>query len=367
MRIEAATRPRWTRAELLGGIAPALRSRASSSCAALAVLAVLAGCSEYSGGDAMEDASPQAPSSQAGIGSQSDPATSAGAGGSPAAGLAGAGAGGASGSSGSAGNAGGSAGNAGGSAGNAPVDAGQPDGSGDGARPAPSGCPDESFCDSFDSTPDLDGARWQIVTPNCSGDGTVAVDSEIAHSGERSLRVSGSAGYCNHVFVQPTALPAPLPDPLYGRVFLRLQAPLGSAHVTFITLRDGVEAKDLRMGGQSEILMWNRESDDATLPELSPTGIAASVRPEAQRWLCVEFMIDAAARTLHTWVDEQPVPGLQIEGEATPDVDAQWLRKPDWMPRLEDAKLGWESYGDGANTLWLDDVALGATRFGCAL
>jgi hypothetical protein len=213
--------------------------------------------------------------------------------------------------------------------------------------------------------PALDAARWEVVTPSCSSTGAVALDGAVAHSGAQSLRVDGAAGYCNHVFARPTGLVAPLPDPLYVRFFVRLESALGAAHVTFLALHDAVEARDLRMGGQSEILMWNRESDDATLPELSPNGIAASVRPAPQAWICVELMIDAAGQELRTWVDGREVPGLVVEGEATPDVDAQWRRKADWRPQLQDVKLGWESYGDAANTLWFDDVAVGAAPFGC--
>ena len=247
----------------------------------------------------------------------------------------------------------------------ASIDAAQ-DGGADAASEAPA-CAGESFCESFDAMPgaQLDSARWEVVTPNCSGDGDIAIDGEVAHGGTQSLRVRGGAGYCNHVFTRPLARVGALPDPLHVRFFVRLETPLASAHVTFLALHDSVEAKDLRMGGQSEILMWNRESDDATLPELSPTGIAASVRPAAQTWICIELMIDAAGQTLSTWVDEQAVPGLQVEGDATPDIDAQWRRKSDYRPQLEDVKLGWESYGDGTNTVWFDDVAVGAARFGC--
>ena len=33
--------------------------------------------------------------------------------------------------------------------------------------------------------------------------------------------------------------------------------------------------------------------------------------------------------------------------------------------KLTDLKLGWESYGEGADTLWYDDVAVGSQRIGC--
>jgi hypothetical protein len=277
----------------------------------------------------------------------------AGAGSRPVAGSAGAGTGTGGAVAGSAG-AGAGGGGAAGAAGSAPPSAGSP------------ACADADFCDSFETGMDmLDPVRWVVVSPNCSGDGRAEVDATQAHSGMRSLRVSGSGGYCNHVFA---AAMADLPEaaPLYARLFVRFEHPLAAGHVTFVALRDESEGKDLRMGGQSEILMWNRESDDATLPELSPAGIALSVKPQVGRWHCIEFMIDRGLRRLATWIDGAAVAGLQVEGEPTPDVDAQWLRKTDWMPAPSDARFGWESYGGEANTLWFDDIALGASRFGCA-
>lgn len=107
-------------------------------------------------------------------------------------------------------------------------------------------------------------------------------------------------------------------------------------------MRDSVEGRDLRMGGQKKILMWNRESDDATLPELSPAGVALSVAPRPNTWLCVEFEIDGKGGTIATWVDGASVLGLVEDGVPTPDVDTAWLRKV-WHPTLVDARFGWES------------------------
>jgi hypothetical protein len=111
--------------------------------------------------------------------------------------------------------------------------------------------------------------------------------------------------------------------------------------------------------------MWNRESDDATMPALSPAGIALSEPLPTNRWLCVELTVDRAAGTMQTWVDGVALAGLQLDATPTPDVDEQWLRKADWRPALTDFALGWESYGGQALTLWFDDVALDAVRVGC--
>jgi len=245
------------------------------------------------------------------------------------------------------------------------ADAGGSAGNAGSAGSASSGeCPSGAFCESFDDGDQLDAERWESVAPNCSGTGRVAIDTMQTHRGRGSLRVEGGGGYCNHVFARPKQAVLSLPEPLYARFYLRLQRAFESSHVTFLALHDGSEDRDVRMGGQSEILMWNRESDDATLPELSPSGIALSVRPTVDRWLCVELMVSSTGM-LSTWVDDEEVAGLEVAGEPTIDVDAQWQRKADWHPTLQDLKLGWESYGDTTNTLWFDDVVVAGERIGC--
>ncbi len=113
------------------------------------------------------------------------------------------------------------------------------------------------------------------------------------------------------------------------------------------------------------MLIWNRESDDATLPELSPTGTALSVSPPALTWRCVEFHIDETDGQMQTWIDGVDVAGLHQDGVPTPDIDKQWLNKSGWKPDVTDLKLGWESYAGQEMTLWFDDVAVGPTRIGC--
>lgn len=232
------------------------------------------------------------------------------------------------------------------------------------------GCADLPLCEDFEGAAvggPPDPALWTVSSPNCMGAGTLAIATDQAHGGARSLRVDGGGGYCDHVFIAHSAALPGLGPQVYGRFFVRFESALGDGHVTFLTLRDANDAngKDLRMGGQSKIFMWNRESDDATLPSLSPTGIAQSLAPAPQQWTCVEFMIDQATARLTTWVDGAQVPGLLIDGEPTPDVDQQWLNKPDWQPTLQDIKFGWESYAGQAMIVHFDDIALAAAPIGC--
>ncbi|MEY4582047.1 MAG: hypothetical protein RL701_6750 [Pseudomonadota bacterium] len=221
------------------------------------------------------------------------------------------------------------------------------------------------YHDDFDTGAALDLTRYEITAPNCMGTGTIAMDTSAGHSGQQALRVQGGGGYCNHVFLRPKLLSSPLPQPLYVRVFVKSSQPLAAGHVTFVALRDQHENKDLRLGGQNQVLIWNRESDDATLPELSPTGVGLSAALRADTWQCLEFAIDSAARSMNSWLDGTAVAGLALDAEPTADVDRQWQRKTDWSPELADLRLGWESYGDQSNTLWFDDLAVAKTRIGC--
>jgi hypothetical protein len=221
-------------------------------------------------------------------------------------------------------------------------------------------CPSGAFCDGFETqTGPAPSGDWSLVFPNCQGTGTAVVDTTTAHDGTRSIRIDGRAGYCNHVFVSTSrAVPG------YARFFVRHTTTLPDAHVTFSAMRDTSDGnRDLRMGGQNRALQWNRESDDATLPEQSPAGVAQSVPLPVDRWTCVEFGITGSE--LRTWVDGVEVAGLHADTTPTPDVDSQWLRRGTWLPTLADFRLGWESYGTGDDTLWFDDVALGSARLGC--
>jgi hypothetical protein len=231
------------------------------------------------------------------------------------------------------------------------------------SAPPPAGCEDATFCDDFEQqTGSAPAGRWTVGAANCQGTGTVTVDTAVAHSGSRSVKVAGGGGYCNHAFFG-TSVPGS--GVLYGRFWVRHTTPLPTGHVTFMALHDTADGgRDLRAGGQNQALQWNRESDDATLPAQSPAGVARSVPLPTGTWSCFEFAIDGAAGQLRTWLGATEVAGLVVDGVPTPDIDQQWLGRA-WHPAVTDLRLGWESYGSDADTLWFDDVAIGSGRIGC--
>jgi hypothetical protein len=207
---------------------------------------------------------------------------------------------------------------------------------------------------------------WTLSQPDCTGTGTLVVDGSQAHAGTHSVRVDGGGGYCDHVFFANTSAIAAVGKEIYVRFFVRLGAALGDGHVTFMSMMDQADGGNyLRMGGQDAILMYNRQSDDATLPTLSPTGIGDSTMPAAQAWVCIESHVDETAGTIDTWVDGKEILGLVENGTPVADISTQWLSKGAWKPSLANVRFGWESYAGQTMTLWFDDVAVADHRIGC--
>ncbi|MEU1039719.1 cellulose-binding domain-containing protein [Streptomyces sp. NPDC005907] len=233
--------------------------------------------------------------------------------------------------------------------------------------PAPGAdCGSAVICSDFeDQTGSAPSGAWRFTAPDCQGSGTAAVDRDVAHSGSRSLRVEGRAGYCNHAFVAATADLSSVGPVMYARMWVRHTTALPSAHVTFVSLPDASQGgRTLRIGGQNGALQWNRESDDATLPAQSPAGVALSRPLPTGSWQCLRFAIDTTVPGLDTWLGDERIPGLHADGVPTQDMDQQWLARTT-PPRPTALRLGWESYGTGDDTLWFDDVAVGSAPIGC--
>lgn len=121
--------------------------------------------------------------------------------------------------------------------------------------------------------------------------------------------------------------------------------------------------KHLRIGGQSNILMYNRESDDATLPDLSPQGIATSAALPTGAFECFEYHLGTDG-TIETWLNSTPIAGLTVKAGVTNANAAQWTRA-NYKPKISGVYFGWESYDGDVNTFWYDDVVVSSKRVGC--
>ncbi|OBT74164.1 hypothetical protein VF21_06237 [Pseudogymnoascus sp. 05NY08] len=203
-----------------------------------------------------------------------------------------------------------------------------------------------------------DQTAWPIYAPDCNQGGTVALDSTTAHSGKNSMKVTSPGGYCGHIFFGTTKVPT---GDLYVKVWLKATTALTASHVSFITMSDSSQAagKHLRIGGQNSILMYNRETDDATLPDLSPQGTATSKPLTAGIWECFEYHIGTDG-SIETWLNSQAIAGLTTANN--PNARG-WGTSS--KPKITAVYFGWESYGGDTNTFWYDDISISSTRVGC--
>jgi hypothetical protein len=136
-------------------------------------------------------------------------------------------------------------------------------------------------------------------------------------------------------------------------------------HVTFITMPDPAQGtnENLRIGGQSQILMYNRQSDDATLPDLSPQGIATSAPLPTGTWQCFEYHVGTDG-SISTWLNSNPVAGLTI-GPGVSNSNAAGWQRSSYIPKITGVYFGWESYSGSINTFWYDDIVISSSRVGC--
>lgn len=109
--------------------------------------------------------------------------------------------------------------------------------------------------------------------------------------------------------------------------------------------------------------MYNRESDDATLPDLSPQGIATSTALPTGAWECFEYHLGTDG-SIETWLNNSTVAGLTVKPGVTNPNAAQWQRST-IKPKITGVYFGWESYGGDVNTFWYDDVVVSSSRVGC--
>jgi len=207
-----------------------------------------------------------------------------------------------------------------------------------------------------------DQTKWPIYAPDCNQGGVVSLDTTVAHSGSNSMKVAGAGGYCGHIFFGTTDIPAG--GEVYVRIWVQAETALNADHVSFIIHPDaGLGAGEyLRIGGQSDILMYNRETDDATLPDLSPQGIATSEALPTGSFQCFEYHLSTDG-TIQTWLNGAAITGLATgPGITNPNAD-QWGTA--YKPDITGVYFGWESYGGDVNTFWYDDIIVASTSIGC--
>ncbi len=279
-------------------------------------------------------------------------------------------------------------------------------GAGDAAATS-ANCDALPLCDDFESdTVDAapDPNLWHLLMgcnstmpdgPAPGGGLLIGIDSSQHHSGTRSMRVAGGDG-CGTYAINTTAFPK-IGQQIYARFYARFSGdPQGDGgvatanHNGFLSMFSGTAAMvdasnfystyanastadtgQLRLGCQSGVLDWNSiiaisagNTEDSTLPDLSPTGTMQSFSPHANEWDCYEFHIDETNNHIEFWFNGTAVPGLTWDGTVVQSVNDQWSTSGPPPLSLQTFGLGWLQLSV-AETAWYDDVALAGSRIGC--
>ncbi|HTQ07406.1 MAG TPA: hypothetical protein VMI54_26300 [Polyangiaceae bacterium] len=226
-------------------------------------------------------------------------------------------------------------------------------------------CGSLPLCDDFEtgSTPNTN--VWTTIPNGASG---ATIDSIGAHGSGHSLKVVSS----DRLYLRNSTVIGTLGSVAYVHFYVRFATTLASGHgamvVTHPTAVDQYsQSNELRFGSQDSVFHWNTDSDAANVPDVSPDGDAASFKPAANTWYCINLTIDTKG-PLDVSIDGADQPGLTVDGTPTMNIDQAWLGSSASLMRytaLADFNVGWDSYGAGALTLWYDDVALSSTPIAC--
>jgi hypothetical protein len=225
-------------------------------------------------------------------------------------------------------------------------------------------------CDDFESGT-LDTTVWKNYQA------APKIDSMQAARGTKALHLTlgatgGSGVTTTKIFPRADGV-------YYGRMFLYFDVlPTGPqwAHWTISganTPSGASDKSELRLGGQNDGTI-NRfgvgtdhgPSGDWTNLDNDPSGKAKKVPEDA--WICVEWMVDTQHDQSKFWWDGTEHPSLATTRDVKHGGNASV--KYD-LPELGSVWVGFENYNQGQTMLpnkydvWIDEVALNATRIGC--
>ncbi len=232
-------------------------------------------------------------------------------------------------------------------------------------------CGSLPLCDGFESdAPGAPPAGWTVVmgcNPNTQdtaapgGGLLVGVDASQHHGGSHALRVVGGDS-CGYYAVNTAAFAGHGPQ-VYARLWVLFSGSPTPNHNGFLSM--ATQGGDhLRLGFQDQVIDWNAQTSDATLPDMDPQGTTLSAATQPMTWSCLEFHIDETSGHLEFWKDGQAVPGLGWDGTTTQGVNDQWSRGGPNPAVPTSLGLGWLGLNE-QQTAWFDDVAVGSARIGC--
>jgi len=204
---------------------------------------------------------------------------------------------------------------------------------------------------------------WQRNVVNPYFDGTLAlVDTLHAHGGRNAVHFHGGGS--------PAMLTRPLPagtTKLYVRVWVYQARQFGmnpgANHETLIGLRKSVGSAndEVRFGEIKGVIGTNEAPTDNIAPKFAQWGMGPAFPPNT--WACYEvgFLGDQPQHVLNAWINGTLVHSITAPGQWNNGVmPMTWLNG-----KFVEVTLGWHSFSNITNDVWMDDIALATERIGC--
>ena len=204
---------------------------------------------------------------------------------------------------------------------------------------------------------------YVVDMSNTPGSAVFALaDSSKAHGGSKALHVKSDG--------QPAMLTRPLPEGtnrVYMRAHIWLTNKMGAItdnnHETLIGIRGtpGGANDEVRFGQIKGVLGTNEVPSD----DISPTQESWGKGPEiaAGTWNCIEvaFLGDGANHEVHAWNN-----GTEVH---VVDDPSQWNNKilgaTFLNEKFKEFIIGWHSFSNYENEIWVDDLVVATERVGC--
>ncbi len=194
------------------------------------------------------------------------------------------------------------------------------------------------------------------------GSAFALADATRAHTGTQSLHVLGGS--------TPAMLTRPLPsgtDQIYVRAYVWLTVQLGQNpghnHETLLGIRGSVGQanEEVRFGEIKGVVGTNEVPSDDISPTMDQWGMGPLV--EAGRWNCIEvaFVSTPGAHEVRAWRDGEDIHLV--------DDPSQWnngaLGSDFLTGKFNEFIIGWHSFSNVDNELWVDDLVVATERVGC--
>ncbi len=194
------------------------------------------------------------------------------------------------------------------------------------------------------------------------GSAFALADDSRARSGDQALHVLGGS--------TPAMLTRPLPattNRVYVRAYVWLTVGLGqnpgNNHETLLGVRGSVGQanEEVRFGEIKGVIGTNEVPSDDISPTMKHWG--RGPRIEAGQWNCIEvaFLGDTEPHEVRAWRD-----GEEVHAVSDP---AQWNNGAlgtDFLGgKFSEFIVGWHSFSNLDNELWVDDLVVATERIGC--